>query len=68
MPAINLVDGTRLVIQTHLGRPSADAKLWDAKRNQKYTKLCLTGASGLNGYQLQQPFNIVQDLAVAMVK
>ena len=59
-------DGTRLVINTHMGRPSMDAKIWDAKRNPKYTKLSLTGALGVHGYQQQEPLSIDRDLAVAM--
>ena len=59
-------DGTRLVINTHMGRPSMDAKIWDAKRNPKYTKLSLTGALGVHGYQQQEPLSIDRDLAVAI--
>lgn len=60
------VDGTRFAIQRHLSRPSIDAKLWDAKRNPKFTKLAFTGTLGLHGYQQQEPLNIVRDLAIAM--
>jgi hypothetical protein len=60
------LDGTRLVIQTHLLRPSIDAKLWDAKRNRKFTKLVFTGALGVHGYQQQEPLNLECDLALSM--
>jgi hypothetical protein len=60
------VDGSRLVINAHVARPSIDAKLWDAKRNKKYSKLSLTGALGVHGYQRQEPLNIDRDLARAI--
>lgn len=59
-------DSTRLAIYTNLSRPSIDEKLWDAKRNSKFTKLYLTGALGVHGYQQRAPLNIERSLAIAM--
>jgi hypothetical protein len=59
-------DGTRLVIHTHLTRPAIDAKLWEATRNRKFTKLCLTGVLGVHGYQQQAPLFLDRDLAISL--
>jgi hypothetical protein len=61
-------DGTRLAIHTHLTRPAIDAKLWDAKRNQKFSKLCLTGVLGVHGFQQQAPLFVDRDLAMSLVE
>lgn len=59
-------DGTRIVIHTNLSRPAIDAKLWDARRNPKYTKLCLTGVFGSRGFPQQSPLNVDRNLAVSL--
>jgi Leucine Rich repeat len=59
-------DGTRMVIHTHLSRPAKDAKLRDARRNSKYTKLCLTGVLGVRGFHQQAPLFVDRDLAVSL--
>lgn len=60
------LDGTNFVIRSHLSQPTIDAKIWDVRRNQKYNKVCLTGALGLHGYQQQQPLRISRVLAEAI--
>lgn len=64
--SLRSIDGTRLLIQAQLSRPAIDAKLWDAKRNQKFVKLVFTGALGVHGYQQQEPLNMDRDLALSM--
>mmetsp|Transcript_28356 Transcript_28356/g.53302 ORF Transcript_28356/g.53302 Transcript_28356/m.53302 type:complete len:431 (+) Transcript_28356:374-1666(+) len=59
-------DRTRIAIHTHLTRPAIDAKLWDARRNPKYTKLCLTGVLGVHGFQQQAPLYLDRDLAISL--
>lgn len=59
-------DCTRFAIHTHLSRPAIDAKLWDARRNPKYTKLCLTGVLGVRGFQQQAPLYVDRALAISL--
>jgi Leucine Rich repeat len=56
----------KFVISTNLSRPTIDAKLWDARRNPRYTKLCLTGVLGVHGYQQAEPLMVDRNLAMSL--
>mmetsp|Transcript_17707 Transcript_17707/g.43189 ORF Transcript_17707/g.43189 Transcript_17707/m.43189 type:complete len:432 (+) Transcript_17707:3745-5040(+) len=60
------LDAHKFIVSTNLSRPAIDAKLWDARRNRRYTKMCLTGVLGVYGYQQQAPLFVDRDLAKSL--